>query len=86
MKEINMEDLSMQELFLLESEAESDYRAAVSAHWSAWKSGVEIGCAEIDRTKSRLLDIRDFIEEAQGSEQASAYDAKVLSQLMLDDA
>jgi hypothetical protein len=72
--------------YKLEEEAETKYRAAVTAHRAAWNSGVEIGYAEIDAAKAVLLLIRDRAYRNAEWIAAAEWDAAERSRLMLDDA
>jgi hypothetical protein len=70
----------------IEDRAEANYRAAVAAHWTAWKSGVEIGYAEIDAAKAVLHSIRDRVYADAAWTAAAEWDAAERGRLMLDDA
>jgi predicted nucleic acid-binding protein len=70
----------------LEEQAEATYRAAVAAHHAAWKSGVEIGYAEIDAAKAVLLSIRDRAYNSAELMASAKWDAAERNRLMLDDA
>jgi hypothetical protein len=73
-------------LYKLEEQAEAKYRAAVAAHWIAWKNGVEIGDAEVNAAKAFLLSIRDRMYRNAEWMAAAERDAAERSHLMLDDA
>jgi len=72
--------------YKLEEQAEAKYRAAVAAHWTAWKNGVEIGDAEVNAAKAFLLSIRDRMHRNAEWIATAEWDAAERSRLMLDDA